>query len=159
MNTERAAERVREYIAKHGRRDIEAIRSTLRKQAEGTVPLPIIRAVLAGQPVDYTPPTEAPAPVAKPKPQPISTGLTKTFSLSSMRVATVRPKEGLKPKLFRLKKNTGYPLEELAEEWGVSVDTLRRDAKRLDAVLFVETAPGEWQQCVVHPDTMTERKA
>jgi hypothetical protein len=159
MNTERAAERVREYIAKRGRKSAESIRSTLRKQAEGSVPLPIIRAVLAGLPVDCVAPTETPAPIAKAKHQPIATGLTKTFSLSSMRVATVRPKEGLKPKLFRLKKNTGYPLEELAEEWGVSADTLRRDAKRLDAVLFVETAPGEWQQCVVHPDTMTERKA
>jgi predicted DNA-binding transcriptional regulator YafY len=76
-----------------------------------------------------------------------------------MRVAAIKPKEGLKPKLFRLKKNTGYPVEELADEWGVSADTLRRDAKRLDALLFVETSPGEWVQCVVHPDTTTERKS
>jgi hypothetical protein len=147
----RSIARIQEYIARNQTCDPERIRCGLKRHAEGPVPLPLIRAVLEGTALPSENPTDTPAP--------LPSGSTKTYSLSSVRVATVRPREGLKPKLFRLKRNTGYPLEELAEEWGVSAETLRRDAKRLDAILYVETSPGEWQQCVVHPDTSAERKA
>jgi hypothetical protein len=143
-------QRIAPYIAK-GITDPERIRNAIKKQPEGSLPISTIRAILAG--------SDAPAAA---DPEPVRKSLlptARTFSLSSMRVAAIKPKEGLKPKLFRLKKNTGYPVEELADEWGVSADTLRRDAKRLDALLFVETSPGEWVQCVVHPDTTTERKS
>jgi len=146
-------ERVKNYIANAGHADVEKIRSALKKQREGYLPTAEIRRILAT--LGDAAPSSEPAPVASRAP---ILPAARAFSLSSMRVATVKPKEGLKPKLFRLKKNTGYPVEELAEEWGVSADTLRRDAKRLDALLFVETSPGEWVQCVVHPDTTTERK-
>jgi hypothetical protein len=105
----------------------------------------IIRAVVAGEPV--------------PEVDPLLPSSIKTLSLASARCSIIKPQEGLKARLYRLKKNTGYPLEDLAREWVVSPETLRRDAKRLDALLYVESSPGEWIQCVVHPDTASERKA
>lgn len=148
-------ERIHQYIEKTGTRDPETIRLSLKTQKEGPIPMSIIRKTLAG--LDPTQEPEA-TPLGADCKNRLQIG-TRAFSLSSMRVATIKPKEGLKAKLFRLKRNTGYPLEELADEWGVSSDTLRRDAKRLDALLYVETAPGEWVQCVVHPDTSNDRKA
>jgi hypothetical protein len=141
---------VRECIKTRNCHDPELIRQLLRRHPNGPVKMAVIRKVLN----DDNPTCSTKAPATLPE----HLGM-KTIALSTCRVSEVKPREGLKAKFFRLKRNTGYPIQELADEWGCTADTLRRDAKRLDAILYVEISPGEWAQCVVHPDTATERKA
>lgn len=79
--------------------------------------------------------------------------------LRNVRVAEKRPSDsGMRRQLFSLRKSMGYPIDELAGKWGVSEETLRKHAKRLDCLMFVETAPGDWKHCVLHPDTAEDHR-
>lgn len=74
--------------------------------------------------------------------------------LRNVRVAERRPSDsGMRRQLYGLKKSTGYPVDELAAKWGVSQETLRKHAKRLDCLMYVEAGPGDWKHCILHPDT------
>jgi hypothetical protein len=76
------------------------------------------------------------------------------IALHSTRVMDNRPQQDkIKRMLYQLKRGTGYPVEAIAEEWGVSEDSLRKNAKRLEALKYVEVSPGEWVLCVMHPET------
>jgi hypothetical protein len=83
------------------------------------------------------------------------------IALHSARVMDNRPQQDkIKRMLYQLKRGTGYPVEAIAEEWGVSEDSLRKNAKRLEALKYVEVSPGEWVLCVMHPETAEDyRKA
>jgi hypothetical protein len=49
-------------------------------------------------------------------------------------------------------------LETLSKEWNVSADSIRKQARRYDALKYVEIKPGEWVACVLHPDTAVEHE-
>ena len=99
--------------------------------------------------------TRAKKPIVFEK-SPLETSPAPAFGipLRNVRVAERRPSDcGMRRQLYSLKKATGFPVEELAEKWGVSQETLRKHAKRLDCLLFVEAEPGDWKHCILHPDT------
>jgi len=74
----------------------------------------------------------------------------------SVRVRASKPSEGIKKKLFALKRGVGYPVSDLADNWGCSPDTLKSHARRHDALRYVEVGPGDWVHCVMHPETATQ---
>ena len=78
------------------------------------------------------------------------------ISLRDMRVSDSKPTDTIKRRLYALKRGIGYPIDHLSEAWGISIDTIRSYAKRNDALKYVETAPGEWVQVTMHPDTAAE---
>jgi hypothetical protein len=138
-------QRVIDYVQRTGNTDPETIRIGIKKK--GSVPMAEIRATLAELGCKDT------------KPQPSNEPSTKTalcgINLVNVRVFDRKPNDGLKAKIYGLKKGKGYQVEDLAEEWRVSSETLRNHAKRLDSLKYVEVAPGDWVQCVLHPETAT----
>jgi hypothetical protein len=138
-------QRIRESIARNGKKDPETIRSTLKKG--GPVPLPMIRAILAGTSI----PKASDAPAANPASD--SVKKVKGISLQNARVSDRRPQDGIKLKIHQLRKGQGYPVDELANEWCVGADTIRNHAKALGSLKYVEASQGQWVQCVLHPDT------
>lgn len=78
------------------------------------------------------------------------------IQLRNARISSTRPSDSPKRLFYGLSKGKGYPLPALMEAWNLSDDTIRKHAKRLDCLRWVETAPGEWTPCVLHPDTAVE---
>ncbi len=74
----------------------------------------------------------------------------------SVRMRTTKPSEGIKKKLFALKRGVGYPVNDLSESWGCSPETLRAHGRRHDALRYVEIGPGDWVHCVMHPETAAQ---
>ena len=74
----------------------------------------------------------------------------------SVRIRSTKPSEGVKKKLFALKRGVGYPINDLSEAWGCTPETLRAHARRHDALRYVEVGPGDWVHCVMHPETATQ---
>jgi len=78
------------------------------------------------------------------------------ISLRGVNVSSNRPTDTVRPKLYQLPKGHGFPIDELSRNWGVSVDTLKKHARPLNCVQYVEVDPGQWVQCVIHPETAKE---
>ena len=75
--------------------------------------------------------------------------------LKDVRVSFTKPNEGLKHRLFGLRQGIGFPVTALARDWCVSEENLKKQARRYDALIWVETNPEKatWEFCVAHPDT------
>jgi len=78
------------------------------------------------------------------------------ISLKGVRMLDKKPADSVKRLIYTLKRGMGYPLDMLSEKWGISPDTIRSHARRFEALKYVETAPGQWVPCVLHPDTAAE---
>jgi len=73
--------------------------------------------------------------------------------IGGKRVALRKPAESAKNHLLKLPKDRAYPVEELSERLCLSTETIRKHAKELDAIRYVEQAPGEWVPCILNPET------
>ena len=123
---------IRNAVAKHG---------SQRKAAKalGIHRSKVHRALQMGI-ADPTPTTKAP------------TGIT----LRDARISDHKPADNVKRLLYKLKMGMGFPIEHLAETWGISIENLRKQAKRFDCLKYVETEPGNWVLCALNPDTAEE---
>lgn len=79
----------------------------------------------------------------------------KGYALKDVRVSFTKPNEGLKHRLFGLRQGVGFPVSALARDWCVSEENLKKQARRYDALIWVETNPEKatWEFCVAHPET------
>jgi len=84
----------------------------------------------------------------KPKPQKQTTGMS-GISLSGTRTSTVKPQASCKQRLYELERGKAYLLQDASREWGVRADTIKQHAKELDAFLYVEVTPENWQPAVI----------
>lgn len=75
------------------------------------------------------------------------------INLGSLRVAAQRPAETAALKIKRLPNGRGFEPHTLASEWGCSEETVRKHAKDLKALKYVELRPGDWVQVVMNPET------
>lgn len=91
-------------------------------------------------------PADAALPTAEPR----------GVMLRDVRVVDSKPNEGIKHLLFGLRKGMGFPVQELADQWGLSEETLKRHATKYGALKYVETGTAVWTHCVLHPDTALE---
>ena len=83
----------------------------------------------------------------KPTP-PVSGGV----ELKGLRVLPRKPADSAAGFIKRLPLGRGFEPRVLAAEWGMSEDTIRRHAKELKCLKFVEVND-EWLPMVMHPDT------
>lgn len=132
--TEALAQRVRDLLAANYTRNAEIIRCKLKKTSP--VPMSIIRAVLAEHGDDQVP--------------------AYSVALGKVRVAAKKPNEGLKARIYALRRGRAYPVDGLANEWCVSPESVATWARRCNALRYVEVTPGEWKPCALHPDTAAE---
>ena len=141
-------QRVLEYIQKTGQTNPNPIRCAMNR-AGPMIPMDTIRAALAKAEKDGM----VPLPTQQEQKDAV-----RGINLSNVRVFDRKPNEGLKAKFYKLQKGKGFPLELLSNEWGVTEDTIKNQAKRLDCLKYVEVNPGDWIACILHPDTATEYK-
>jgi hypothetical protein len=73
--------------------------------------------------------------------------------LSGRRVMRRRPNEDVKRRLYQLEKDVGHPVDIVAQRWGVSPDTVIKQAQALACLRYVDEGEGKWTRCVLHPDT------
>jgi hypothetical protein len=73
--------------------------------------------------------------------------------LSKLRVLPRRPAESAAKYIKRLPLGRGFDIRKLSQEWGMGEDTIRRHAKDLGCLKYVETEPDEWVPVIMNPET------
>jgi len=73
--------------------------------------------------------------------------------LNKLRVLPRRPAESAAKYIKRLPLGRGFDVKKLAQEWGMGEDTIRRHAKDLGCLKYVETEPDEWVPVIMNPET------
>jgi len=73
------------------------------------------------------------------------------IDLTNRNTANKKPQDSVKSKFYTLAKGKAYPIENAERAWQVTRNTLRRHARELNALLFVEVAPEDWKECVIYP--------
>ena len=73
--------------------------------------------------------------------------------IRALRVSSRRPADSASTHIQRLPKGVGYSPAQLAAEWCISENTVRRHAKDLKCLKFVEVTSGEWVPMILNPET------
>jgi len=73
--------------------------------------------------------------------------------LSKLRVLPRRPAESAAKYIKRLPLGRGFDIKKLSQDWGMGEDTIRRHAKDLCCLKYVEVEPDEWLPVVMNPET------
>jgi hypothetical protein len=81
------------------------------------------------------------------------TGISGGVSLASRRVLSRRPAESAAKFIKRLPNGKGYPPRDLAAQWGMSEETIRRHARDMGCIKFVEVSEDEWVPLIMNPET------
>jgi molybdenum-dependent DNA-binding transcriptional regulator ModE len=69
------------------------------------------------------------------------------------RVSAKKPATTIRARFHTLKRGMAYPEKDLAAEWLVSAETLRRHAQDAGCFRYIEVGSDRWEACVMHPDT------
>lgn len=72
--------------------------------------------------------------------------------LPAGRVLSAKPQNRMRELFHTLPRDKGFPVLDLAEEWGVTEDTLAKHARRHGVLRYVPV-DGEYIRCILHPDT------
>lgn len=78
------------------------------------------------------------------------------FLLRNKRVLSRRPAESAAKYIKRLPKGQGFEPRELSEQWGMSEETIRKHARDMKCIKYVEIDEDEWAQLVMHPETANQ---
>jgi hypothetical protein len=73
--------------------------------------------------------------------------------LTNKRVLSRRPAESAAKFIKRLPLGRGFSVSDLRVKWGMSEETIRRYAREMGCLKFVEVTEDEWQQLVMSPET------
>ena len=109
--------------------------------ALGTNPTTLLRWVKYGVPNGAKEPRKEPS-------ESIPKG---AVNISGLRKSPRKPNTGCKPFFHESPSGVGLPVEVAAEEWGFSVETIRRAALELGARVYVETSKDVWVEMVIKP--------
>lgn len=77
----------------------------------------------------------------------------KGIPLQSKRVISHRPVETASKFIKRLAKGRGFIPKDLAVEWGMSEETIKKHAREMGCMKYVEVEEDEWQPMIMHPET------
>lgn len=84
---------------------------------------------------------------------PAATPAIEGVSLANLRVLPRKPVENAAVHIRRLPKGRGFEPGVLAREWGMSEESIRKHAKDLKCLKYVEVAADEWVSMVMSPET------
>jgi predicted transcriptional regulator len=74
--------------------------------------------------------------------------------LNQKRVMPQKPQgSDCRRRLHEIKRGVCYRVADFAQHLGVSEDTIRRHAKALHCIKWVEMAPDNFEECVMSPET------
>jgi hypothetical protein len=74
-------------------------------------------------------------------------------ALSRRRVLSRRPAESAAKFIKRLPNGRAFHLRDLSTQWGMSEETIRRHARDMSCLKFVEVTEDEWHPMVMAPET------
>lgn len=97
-----------------------------------------------------------PAPAAPKKEETVVPGGVR---LSNLRVLNRRPAESAAKFIKRLPKGRGFCPKDLSQEWGMSEETIKRHARDMNCLKFVEVSEDEWKPLIVSPETAANYNA
>lgn len=86
----------------------------------------------------------------KPAEGPVASG---GVSLRGLKVLPRKPAESASKFIRKLAPGRGFDIRELSKEWGIGEDTIRRHAKDMGCLKYVEIEPDEWVPVVINPET------
>ena len=73
---------------------------------------------------------------------------------ATTRVSAKRPQATIRARFYTLKRGMCYLVADVAKDWCISPDTLRKHANDCECFRYVEISGTErWEPCVMHPDT------
>lgn len=75
------------------------------------------------------------------------------IALRGMRVLSRRPADSAAKFIKRIPRGRGFDPKDLSREWGMSEETIRRHARDLNCLKYVEVAEDEWVALVMSPET------
>jgi hypothetical protein len=75
------------------------------------------------------------------------------IALRGMRVLSRRPADSAAKFIKRLPKGRGFDPKALSHEWGMSEETIRRHARDMSCMKYVEIADDEWVSLIMNPET------
>ena len=75
------------------------------------------------------------------------------LSLKGKKVLPRKPAESASKFIRKLALGRGFDIRELSKEWGVGEDAIRRHAKELGCLKYVEIELDEWVPVVMNPET------
>lgn len=87
------------------------------------------------------------------QPEPVSIKQDQGLVLNKLRVLPRRPAESAAKYIKRLALGRGFDIRKLSQEWGMGEETIRRHAKDLGCLKYVEIEPDEWIPVVMNPET------
>jgi hypothetical protein len=73
--------------------------------------------------------------------------------LKGKNVLPRKPAESASKFIRKLAHGRGFDVRELSREWGIGEDTVRRHAKDMGCLKYVEVEPDEWVPVVMNPET------
>lgn len=87
------------------------------------------------------------------KPPSFSDKTIGSIPLGNRQVRPVKPQgSDAKRQIRELARGSAYRVGELAEKFGISEDTLKKHARSLHCLRWVEASPDNWVECVLNPD-------
>ena len=81
-----------------------------------------------------------------------STG-TGGVNLRGLKVLPRKPAESTSKFIRRLALGRGFEIKDLSKEWGIGEDTIRRHAKDIGCLKYVEIEQDEWISVIMNPET------
>jgi hypothetical protein len=78
------------------------------------------------------------------------------ISLKSRRVTSHRPVETAAKYIKRLPQGRGFNPKDLSTEWGMSEETIKKYARDMGCLKWVEVSEDEWVQMVMSPETAAQ---
>ena len=73
--------------------------------------------------------------------------------LSHLRVLPRKPADSASKFIKRLPTGRGFEIKNLVSEWGIGEDTIRRHAKDMGCLKYVEVSDDEWLAVIMNPET------
>lgn len=75
------------------------------------------------------------------------------IKLTGKRVLMKKPPESAAKFIRKLPKHQGFDPSDLSRDWGIGRETIRRHARELDCLRYVEVEQDDWRELVLHPET------
>ena len=73
--------------------------------------------------------------------------------LRGLKVLPRKPAESASKFIRKLALGRGFDVRELSKEWGIGEDTIRRHAKDMGCLKYVEIETDEWIPVIMNPET------
>jgi hypothetical protein len=76
-----------------------------------------------------------------------------SYNLQGKRVLPRRPAESATKYIKRLANGRGFDPKKLSQEWGMSEETIRKHAREMGCLKYVEVSEDDWVALIMNPET------